>query len=274
MWSSEAFDLDGYLARLGYEGERAPTAEALHALHRAHVLSLRWDNLDSFLYRSVPLDLESVQSKMVRRNRGGYCYEHVTLYAAALESLGFRLTALSGRVQLGAPKILPATHAMLLVEIDGRRWLSDVGFGPSPLAPLELVEGETHTEGWPFRLWHGEVTPGADGWALLQPGPDGGWLQRHTFTLVPQYPVDYAVGNHFIATSEHSPFNRRPFVQRIRPDRTDQLDGFTWTTTPAGAGAPAEKRSVRPEELPGVLAETFGVELTSEERAELLRAVG
>ncbi|MGP3985433.1 arylamine N-acetyltransferase family protein [Streptomyces sp. 3N207] len=273
MWHGEQLDLEAYLGRLGYEGERAPTLETLRGLHRAHVLSVRWDNLDSFLYRSVSLDLADLQDKLVRRDRGGYCYEQATLYAAALERLGFRFTALSGRVQMGAEKILPATHAMLLVDLDGRRWLSDIGFGASPLAPIELVDGgdgdEVTIEGRAFLLRRTEITPGADGWALYEPDGRGGWMVRHNFTENPQYPVDYQLGNHFIATSDHSPFNRRPFLQRIRPDRTDQLDGLNWTTTAAGSAEPDEKRTVEPHELPKLLSDTFGVELSAEE-AELL----
>ncbi|WP_435812490.1 arylamine N-acetyltransferase family protein [Streptomyces smyrnaeus] len=280
MWHGEQLDLDAYLARLGYEGERTPTTETLRALHRAHVLSVRWDNLDSFLYRSVSLDLADVQDKLVRRSRGGYCYEHATLFAAALERLGFDFTAVSGRVQMGAEKILPATHAMLLVGVEGRRWLCDIGFGACPLAPIELVEGEDGNEvtieGRPFLLRRTEITPGADGWALHHPDGRGGWVVRHNFTENPQYPVDYELGNHFIATSAHSPFNRRPFLQRIRPDRTDQLDGLTWTTTAAttAAGAePDEKRTVEPHELPELLSDTFGVELSPEEAKSVVERV-
>ncbi|MFE9389992.1 arylamine N-acetyltransferase [Streptomyces sp. NPDC006784] len=278
MWHGEQLDLDAYLARLTYEGEHIPTEATLRALHRAHVLSVRWDNLDSFLHRSVSLDLADVQDKLVHRGRGGYCYEHITLFAAALERLGFRFTALAGRVQMGAEKILPATHAMLLVEVGGRRLLADVGFGASPLAPIELVDGnEVTIEGRPFLLRRTEITPGADGWALHQPDGRGGWMVRHTFTETPQYPVDNEVGNHFIATGPHSPFNRRPFVQRIRADRADQLDGLTWTTTTAATaatgGEPDEKRTVHPHELPGLLAGTFGVELSPAEARSLIERV-
>ncbi|WP_326688355.1 MULTISPECIES: arylamine N-acetyltransferase [unclassified Streptomyces] len=273
MWSGERLDLDAYLARLGYEGERAPTLETLRALHRAHVLSVRWDNLDSFLYRSVSLDLDDLQDKLVRRTRGGYCFEHAILYAAALERLGFRFTAVSGRVQLGAEKILPATHAMMLVELDGHRWLSDIGFGASPLAPIELVEGpagnEVTVEGWAFWLRRQEVTPGADGWALHHGDGHGGWVLRHNFTENPQYPVDYELANHYVATGGHSPFNRRPFIQRARADRVDQLDTRTWMTTGPAHPDPYEKRELEPYELPKLLLDTFGIELSPEE-AELL----
>ncbi|CCB71982.1 arylamine N-acetyltransferase family protein [Streptantibioticus cattleyicolor] len=262
MWNGERLDLDAYLDRLGYDGDRTPGLATLRALHRAHVLTLRWDNLDVILRGRVSLDLGDIQDKLVRRGRGGYCFEHVLLHAAALERLGFRFTGVQGRVLMGSDKIRPATHAMLVVEADGGRWLSDVGFGASPLEPLELVDGAgSEADGWRLLLREQEVTPGARGWALHQPGPDGGWMVRHTFTLDPQYPADYAMGNHFVATGDHSPFNRRPFLQRLFPDRLEQLDGRTLTTTRPHSPHPATVRELAPHEVPEVCRDVFGVEL-------------
>ncbi|KPC92951.1 acetyltransferase [Streptomyces sp. NRRL F-6602] len=271
MWHGDRLDLDAYLAHLGYEGDRAPTLETLRALHRAHVLTVRWDNLDAFLRGSVSLDLADIQDKLIRRGRGGYCFEHILLYAAALERLGFTFTGVSGRIRMGTDKILPATHAMLLVTVDGRRWLSDIGFGASPLDVIELTDGnEPVIDGRRFLLRRTEITPGADGWVLHHRDAGGGWTARHTFTENPQYPADYRLGNHFIATSSHSPFVSRPFVQRIRPERTDQLDGLTWTTTAATSLSPDEERRLEPAELPKVLADTFGQELPDAEAEYLV----
>lgn len=289
MWNGEQLDLDLYLKHLGYDGDRAPTLETLRAVHRAHVLSVRWENLDGFLHQEVALDVPTLQDKLLRRGRGGYCYEHVQLLAAALERLGFRFTAVSGRVQMGSPTIRPATHSMLIVHLDGRRWLTDVGFGSSPLAPIELLDGDDGnqvvTDNWPYLLRRDEVTPGADGWTLYQPGegeaptPAGvpeGWMARHTFTLNPQYPVDFQVGNHFVASNSHSPFIKRPFIQRVLPERLDQLDGLTWTTfRPSGSGeVPPEVREVRAREVPQLLGDVFGIELTAPEAESLLARIG
>ncbi|MGY0489986.1 arylamine N-acetyltransferase family protein [Streptomyces sp. WG-D5] len=275
MWSSERLDLDAYLDRVGYKGDRSPTPETLRALQRAHVLGLRWDTLDSFLYREVRIDLPSVQDKLVRRGRGGYCYEHTALFAAVLEKLGFRFTAVSGRVQLGADSTTPrpATHAMLIVDVDGRRLLTDVGFGASPLEPIELVDGARSDGGpWPYLLRRQVITHGAPGWAVHQlgDGPEGpdGWTVRQVFTETPQYPVDYAVGNHFVATQERSPFVTRPYVQRLRTDRYDTLDALVWTTQRPGGAAPVEE-SVRPHEVPGLLDDVFDIRVDPQE-AELL----
>ncbi|NBE50670.1 arylamine N-acetyltransferase family protein [Streptomyces boluensis] len=280
MWSSEQLDLDAYLARLGYEGDRKPTLETLRALQRAHVLTMRWGNYDSFLHREVPIDLPSVQDKLVRRGGGGYCYEHTVLFAAALEKLGFSFTAVSGRVQLGADSTTPrpTTHAMLIVDVDGTRWLDDIGFGASPLEPIELVDGALSEAGpWPYLLRWQDITHGSPGWAVHQradatesgegsEGPEG-WTVRQVFTETPQYPVDYAMGNHFVATHPRSPFVSRPFIQRLRTDRYDTLDALTWTThRPAG---PPESETVEPHEVPALLADVFGIPSDPDE-AELL----
>jgi N-hydroxyarylamine O-acetyltransferase len=274
MWNSDDLDLDAYLAFLGYEGGRTPTLETLRALQRAHVLTVRWDTLDSFLYRQVRLDLPSLQDKLIRRGRGGYCFEHVTLFAAVLEKLGFRFTAVSGRVQLGADSTMPrpATHAMLLVELEGARWLTDVGFGASPLEPIELMDGARSEAGpWPYLLRWQEITHGSPGWAVHQPGEgaDGpaGWQVRQVFTENPQYPVDYAVGNHFVASNDRSPFVIRPYVQRLRTDRYDTLDALIWTTEHPGRDRKQE--TVRPHEVPKLLDDVFGIR-TDPDEADLL----
>lgn len=274
MWSSEHLGLDAYLTLLGYEGDRTPTLETLRALQRAHVLTVRWDTLDSFLYREVRLDVPSVQDKLVRRGRGGYCYEHVVLFAAALEKLGFRFTAVSGRVQLGADSSdpRPATHAMLIVDLDGTRWLSDVGFGHGPLEPIELVDGgRSEADPWPLLLRRQDITHGSAGWAVHQrgggrEGPDG-WVVRQVFTETPQYPVDYEVGNHFVATHDRSPFVTRPFVQRRGIDRYDTLDALVWTTERPGRDRVT--RAVGPHEVPELIDDVFGIR-TAPEEARLL----
>lgn len=170
MWNGDALDLDAYLAHLGHDGDRTPSLATLRALHRAHVLSVRWENLEAVLRKSRPLDVPSVQARMIGNPRGGTCFEHVTLYAAALERLGFEFFVVQGRVELGSGKIRPETHAMAIVELEGKRWLSDVGFGTSPLELIELTDATDVSDGvWEYRLRRQEVSPGEQGWALYQP---------------------------------------------------------------------------------------------------------
>ena len=141
-------DLDAYLARIGYRERLDPTVETLRGLHFAHATQIPFENLDILLGRSIVLDLESLQKKLVERRRGGYCFEQNTLFAAVLESLGFAVTRLAARVRFGATSIRPRSHMLLSVEIDGEPWLADVGFGGEGLLhPVPLDKANTIQQG-------------------------------------------------------------------------------------------------------------------------------
>ncbi|MFE3261599.1 arylamine N-acetyltransferase [Nocardia sp. NPDC059091] len=272
-WQGADLDLDAYLARIGFTGERTPTLATLREMVRAHTTTIPFENLEIILGRGIPLDPEALQDKLIRRRRGGYCYENVGLFAAALERLGFEFTAMSGRVTRGATNLRPATHALLRVKAvdDDRRWLCDVGFGWGPVEPVELApdRGEFSAGAWRFRLERSIDAAGGELWTLYQFGRDG-WVDRYTFVTTPQYRVDFAVGNHYVSTSARSPFTTRPFVQRFHAEVHHQLDGTTWTTSyPDGS---EEVRELEVAELPKVLAEVFDVELDQADAAQLTRA--
>ncbi|MGH8879377.1 MAG: arylamine N-acetyltransferase family protein, partial [Stackebrandtia sp.] len=84
-WDCEALDLDAYRERVGYAEALAPDADTLIGVHRAQATHIPFENLDIVLGRDIALDLESLQDKLVRGGRGGYCYEANLLLAAVLE---------------------------------------------------------------------------------------------------------------------------------------------------------------------------------------------
>src|SRR5271163_3069048 len=82
-------DLDAYFDRIQWSGATEPKYATLAGLLDAHMAHIPFENFDVLLGRSVRLDLEGLQSKLVKGRRGGYCFEHATLFAAVLERLGF-----------------------------------------------------------------------------------------------------------------------------------------------------------------------------------------
>ncbi|MEW2353704.1 arylamine N-acetyltransferase [Spirillospora sp. NPDC029432] len=274
-WQGDLLDLDAYLERIGYEGDRAPTLEALRALQLAHVTAMPFENLEIVLGRPVPLGVEAVQEKMVRHRRGGYCFEHTELFAAALERFGFAFAPLAARVSMGIEKLLPATHAVALVEAGGGRWICDVGFGAGPLEPLPLTDGvRSRQGGWAYELHRlgpelGGLT-GVEHWELVQEGPRGR-VQRHTFPIAPAYRIDYDLGNYYISTHPRSPFTGRIFCQRYGPDFHHELDGARLISTVADGGAGSvEERVLEPGEVPKILATLFGIELDAADAAAVV----
>src|SRR6266545_3908407 len=148
------FDLAAYCTRIGYDGALAPTRVVLEALHLAHATSIPFENLDVVLGRPIRLDLASLQAKVVAGGRGGYCFEHNTLFAAVLETVGFRVTRLAARVRLGASTIRPRTHMLLAVETGGETAIADVGFGADGLLlPVQLGAAPTQQFAWTYRVF-------------------------------------------------------------------------------------------------------------------------
>src|SRR5262245_25657315 len=111
--------------------------------------AIPFENLDVLLGCGVRIDLDSVFAKLVVAGRGGYCYEHSTILAAALAQAGFAPIAHSARVvMVVARSAAPRTHMFLSVSIDGTQYVLDPGFGGhGPLVPLPLVEGRETREG-------------------------------------------------------------------------------------------------------------------------------
>jgi N-hydroxyarylamine O-acetyltransferase len=211
---ADSIDLDAYLARIGYSGCLDPTVETLRGLHFGHATCIPFENLDILLGRGITLDLKSLQAKLVERRRGGYCFEHNTLFAAILESLGFAVTRLAARVRFGSKTIRPRSHMLLSVDVDGEPWLADVGFGGEGLLyPICLHQEDEARQGvWRYRVYpEGEVH-------VLQSLHAEGWFDLYAFTREIQYPVDYIVSNHFTSTYPDSPFVRSLVAQRNGPD--------------------------------------------------------
>src|SRR5215210_4041066 len=91
-------DTKAYLRRIGYSGPLDPCAETLRGLHRAHMLSVPFENLDIHLERVIVLDEDKLLSKVVGQRRGGFCYELNGAFAALLRALGFDVTMLAAGV--------------------------------------------------------------------------------------------------------------------------------------------------------------------------------
>lgn len=115
-----------------------PDLATLRGIHRAHQLSVPFENLDVQLRRPVAFDAAASFDKIVRRRRGGWCYELNGLMGEALKAIGFSVTRLcAGVMREHGGDAQMGNHLCLLVELPAP-YLVDVGFGGSLLEPLEL----------------------------------------------------------------------------------------------------------------------------------------
>lgn len=244
-----------YLARVGLSGRR-PT---LRELTRAHVETIPFENVDVVLGRHPGLAPDAVVDKLVRRRRGGYCYEHARLFAAVLEQLGYVVRPVMARVKPDRGGL--RTHRTLVVDVDGAGHLVDVGFGASMIAPMPLRDGVVVDQaGWDHRLEH------ADGhWTLVRRTLRG---EERIYRMDPQpsLPVDDEVAHHYTSTHPSSPFTGQLVVMRLAEGVSRRLVRDTLTTEYADGRV--EEQRVTADTVVDVLA-SLDVDLDGEEAAAL-----
>jgi len=202
--------LDDYLTRLGVERPTAATAEAVRALHRAHRETFLFENLSIQTGGRISLAVCDLEEKFLDRRSGGYCFEHNTLFAAALRELGVHADTLLGRVRRGPPHRWCRTHMVLRVTLDDIVWLADVGFGAvGLLEPMPLADGATALQGGlTYRLRRERDL------LVLSMRDAAGETDLYEFTGDSQTPWDVEVANHFTSTHPESVFRKGFTIQR------------------------------------------------------------
>jgi len=98
-----ALDIDAYLQRIGYQGEKQPTLNTLKALQCLHLQAIAFENLNPLLGLAVSLDSQALMNKLVDQRRGGYCFENNLLFLEILTGLGFQARGITGRVYWNQP---------------------------------------------------------------------------------------------------------------------------------------------------------------------------
>jgi N-hydroxyarylamine O-acetyltransferase len=149
-------ELAAYLARIGATRPARPDAQALRDLQRRHLFAVPFENLSIHLGQPVELTEEALVEKVVRRRRGGFCYELNGIFGALLSALGFPVTLLAARVHGHAGYGPPMAHLALRVDAP-EPWLVDVGFGRFSRHPLRLdVRADQPDPAGTFRVTVGE----------------------------------------------------------------------------------------------------------------------
>jgi N-hydroxyarylamine O-acetyltransferase len=207
-------DLDAYLERIGLDGR-----PSIAQLHRAHLTSIPFENLDPHQGLPVSLEVEDLERKLVTERRGGYCFEQNLLLKAALETLGAEVDMFLARMRLpgsmarppgwvgtsfepAKPGVArPRSHLVLRVSENGSSWHADVGFARGILEPIPFGPGPTQEQsGWSFRV----VEDGSE--LVLQRLAGDEWADVYGFLPQPVPLVDVETSNWWTSTHPRSLF--------------------------------------------------------------------
>jgi N-hydroxyarylamine O-acetyltransferase len=260
----DSFDLSAYLARTGHPHVSGADAATLARLHRAHLATIPFENLDIQMGRPIELDAVSLQNALVRRRRGGYCFQQNELFRLALRALGFTPHAREARVRFAATlPVPPRTHMVLVVFVDGLDWLVDVGFGGNGIVePLAMDATPATQDGWTYRVAReGRLH-------VLQRRERDDWLDLYAFTDDDAATIDYVVGNWYTSTHPDSKFVRTLTAQRMIGDTRHVLRNLSYSV--AGQGGEWQTRTVSRAELVPLLRDLFDLDVPEDARFRAL----
>jgi N-hydroxyarylamine O-acetyltransferase len=249
-------DTKDYLKRIGYLGPARPNVNVLRRLHRRHLLSIPFENLDIHLHRPIILNEAALYDKIIKHHRGGFCYELNGSFASLLKKLGFKASMLSARVARRGGGFSPDfDHMTLLVHLK-EPWLADVGFGDSFTEPKRLNMSHPQADhGKDYRFTR------KDGWILLSRRTKGHriWEPQYKFGLTPRSMEDFIPRCRWQQTSPVSHFKKGRLCTRLTSNGRLTVTDTKFIVT--RGNEKIERPLKSPEEFSVLLRRQFGIDL-------------
>ena len=243
-----------YLNRIGVTDPVACDAAGLRTLHRAHQMTVPFENLSIHLGEPISLDEPDLIDKIVHRRRGGFCYELNGIFALLLEALGAQVSRVAAGVYGQDGLSPPFDHLALIVRpADGSGpWLADVGFGNHSDYPLLLEARDDQDDpGGRFRL----ADAGVGDIDVLKDGKPEYRLETRERSLADCVPTCW-----WQQTSPRSHFTRSTICSRLTQDGRVSISGRLLIQTQNGTRT--EQQIDTDEELLAAYQDHFGIVLS------------
>lgn len=247
-------DINLYLKRINYSGEITPSLEVLNELQKSHLMAVPFENLD--IHNNVKIDLYNSFDKVVRKNRGGFCYELNGLFYALLKESGFKVKMVSARVYMdGKGYGAEFDHMVVIVFLNGSIYLADVGFGDFTTYPLKIETDTDLTDpAGVFRIEQFDK----DYYAVKKKDPGGTYVQKYIFSLKERRLEDFFDMCIYHQTSSESHFTQNRLCSLLTDNGRITLTGNTLKITADGMVTVRQLDSGN--EVRQVLHDYFGIE--------------
>ncbi len=251
--------INQYFERIGLRElsfPQEPTGALLKKMHRNHLLHIPFENLDIHLEKEIPLSIPSFYQKIVEKKRGGWCYEMNGLFYWVLTMLGYDADLITCQVAEKDGTIgSEFDHMAIIVRIEERVYLCDVGFGGGFLEPLPLeanyeieMHGDCHKiteEEGRYQLWR-------------KPFCKGDFELKYVFKLMECKLIDFADRSQYLQTSADSWFTQKRFCTKATPTgRVTLID----TTLQVRTDDKVHENGVANADYIQVLEKYFGISL-------------
>ncbi len=226
--------LKDYLKRIGYSGKLTPTEDILKEIHRLHLLSIPFENLDIHLNKRLILNKDHLIKKILIQKRGGYCYELNGMFYLLLKEIGFNVKMISARVSDGKGGWGPEFDHMALIvyfKNEGKTYLADVGFGDNFISPLLFETDKIQRDDAGFF----KITKEENDEFILKNSADGiEFKDGYKFTSAERQWKDFEEMNEYQQSSENSHFTKNRICSLATAGGRVSLSSAKLTLTESG----------------------------------------
>lgn len=225
-------NVNNYFNRIGIAGFGNPDISNLKLLHKKHLLHIPFENLDIRSGKEIVLSSDALEKKILDEKRGGYCYELNGMFYILLKSLGYKVKMISARVNNGKGGWgAEYDHLAIVTEIDGREFLTDVGFGDNFFEPLEIVVGKVQKD----RRGYFKIEKHDNEYLVLMKSGDGiVFSGDYIFTLYERKWNEFQGMNKYHQTSPESHFTQGRICSIATDDGRISLSDSKLTVTKNG----------------------------------------
>ena len=253
-------NITNYLERIKLSRVPSVSEDGLYQLQSSQLQHIPFENIDCLMDRKIHTDLENLEKKIMTNHRGGYCFELNGLFSLALEKLKFNQRPLLARSMWRGTGVNSRTHIILLVEIENKKYIADVGFGgPATYHPIpfEIDRADIQPNGT-FRITRDETHQ----YLMQKKNTDETWFNVYGFNLDLVYPADLVMSNFFTSKFPESYFRLNLVMARHYPNGKITLLNRQFSTT-------IDKTTTSTEisthaELLSIMTEKFGIKLEKE----------
>lgn len=251
-------DVKKYLERINIHTNINPDLTTFYLLHRQHLYNVPFENLDIHSGRKIILNENLLVNKVVAGKRGGFCYELNGAFKELLSAAGFKVNYISAGVFNKEGYFSPDfDHMALIVKIDSREYLADVGFGDSFIEPLkfQLEEVQNDIAGY-FKISKAE-----EGYFILLRAEDGdNFIPQYKFSLAPRRLEEYELMCEFNQSSPESSFTQKIICSRATDTGRISLSNLKLIVTENGE---KKQTDITEGEFHSLLNKHFGIKLNS-----------
>lgn len=202
-------DVQAYLNRIDFDDTIALHKNVLFKLQRKHLLNVPFENLDIHYNRKIKLLVPAIYQKIINEKRGGFCYELNGLFHSLLKQIGFDAKLISARVHIKDDDYSPEyDHLAIIVNLENKQFLVDVGFGKFSLEPLTLEMNQTISDSFgkfQFDKFNKE-------YYRINEVKDNNVLPQYIFKNEERKLSEFTKRCEFHQTSEHSHFTKKKLI--------------------------------------------------------------